>query len=110
MRTPHALLLTPTSRPVCRSDLRELQTLFQLAQGRPSGQVHAPTLGAQQVAVGIPGGISKLAMGVQLALEAHPHWVAVKIDLRNAHNEIKRSKVLERLCAADSLRDMAPVM
>ena len=54
MRTPHALLLTPTSRPVYRSDLRELQTLFQLAQGRPSGQVHAPTLGAQQVAVGNP--------------------------------------------------------
>ena len=63
----------------------------------------------QQVAVGVPGGLSLLVVGVTLALELHPDWVAVKIDLRNAYNELKRAAILARLDAAETLRDLVPL-
>eukprot|EP00973_Karenia_brevis_P027171 3746854-Karenia_brevis.AAC.1 len=49
----------------------------------------------QQVAIGIPSGISMSVFGVRTLLEMHPDWVIVRIDLRNAYNEIKRASVLE---------------
>ena len=64
----------------------------------------------QQVAVGIADGISKLVFGMRLLVEAHPDWVVVKIDLKNAFNEIKRATVLERLCAVSGLRNLVPVI
>eukprot|EP00973_Karenia_brevis_P030038 4140816-Karenia_brevis.AAC.1 len=45
----------------------------------------------QQVAVGTPSGINLVVFGVRSLLELHPDWVAVRIDIRNAYNEIKRS-------------------
>ena len=64
----------------------------------------------QQVAVGMPGGISKLVIGVRLIMEVNPTWVIVKIDLKNAYNEIKRAKVIERMNADDRLRALVPLM
>ena len=63
----------------------------------------------QQVGVGVPGGISKLVFGARLQLEARPDWVVVKIDLKNAHNEIKRSAVMARLNESPQLRCLAPL-
>ena len=62
----------------------------------------------QQVAVGVPAGISLLVFGARALLELHPDWVIVKIDLRNAYNEISRAKIFERLCENPELRDLAP--
>ena len=53
----------------------------------------------QQIAIGIPGGMSRLFFGVRFVLEVHPEWVLVRIDLRNAHNELKRRAMLEPLAA-----------
>ena len=52
----------------------------------------ADYLWPQQVAVGIAGGLSLLILGIRMALEAHPSWVVVKIDLRNAYNELMRAR------------------
>ena len=63
----------------------------------------------QQVAVGVPSGSSLLAFGVRGLLELHPDWVVVKLDIRNAHNEVKRASILQRLLEAPSLRPLAPL-
>ena len=51
----------------------------------------------QQVAVGVAGGSNLLINGIRLLLEAHPDWTAVRLDLRNAYNEIARAHVLRAL-------------
>jgi hypothetical protein len=63
----------------------------------------------QQVAVGEPGGLSILIFGVRAMLEANPDWIVVKVDVRNAYNEIKRAKVFQRLEDTPSLRAMLPL-
>ena len=35
----------------------------------------------QQVAIGVPGGISLLVFGVRALLELNPRWVVVRIDI-----------------------------
>ena len=64
----------------------------------------------QQVAIGVRSGISLLVFGVRAFLELHPDWVAIKIDIRNAYNEIKRSRVLQRLLHVDIPQDFAPML
>jgi hypothetical protein len=63
----------------------------------------------QQVAVGVPGGISLLVFGVRALLEQNPGWVAVRIDIRNAYNEIKRTAALRRLNDSEQLRCLVPL-
>lgn len=63
----------------------------------------------QQVAIGVPNGISLLLFGVRTLLEMRPDWVILKIDLRNAYNEIKRACILRRLIAVDVLHDLVPL-
>jgi len=46
---------------------------------------------------------------MRLLLEVHPDWVIVRLDLRNAFNEICRSKVLERLNQEPHLRSLVPL-
>ena len=47
----------------------------------------------QQVAIGITGGIHLLAFGLRAALETHRGWVLLKLDFKNAFNEMKRAAV-----------------
>ena len=42
-------------------------------------------------------------------MELHPDWVIVKLDLRNAYNEVTRAKILERLERHQTLRALAPL-
>ena len=42
-------------------------------------------------------------------LDLHPDCVAVKLDIRNAHNKIRRNIVLERLLNSGSLALLAPL-
>jgi len=67
-------------------------------------------LSPQQVAVGVESGISKLVFGIRLLAEANPSWAVVKLDLKNAFNEILRAAVLDRLNADQSIRSLVPVM
>ena len=69
----------------------------------------AEHLWPQQIAVGVQGGLSLLILGVRLALETHPTWVAIKIDLRNAYNELMRAVVLARLHDQEHLKALMPL-
>ena len=64
----------------------------------------------QQVAVGVAGGMSKMVFGMRLLLEAHPEWALVKVDLKNAFNEVDRVKVLRALSGFRDLRGLLRVM
>ena len=59
--------------------------------------VLAGYLAPQQVAVGVPGGLDILVHGVRAYLRAQPEHVVVRLDLRNAYNEIDRCVALRRL-------------
>eukprot|EP00973_Karenia_brevis_P090320 12402004-Karenia_brevis.AAC.1 len=63
----------------------------------------------QQVAIGAPSGVGLVIFGVRTLLELHPDWVVVRLDLRNAYNEIKRAAILRRLDASPRLRGLVPL-
>ena len=56
-------------------------------------------LGPTQLGVGVSRGVEIFAATVRLALESNPRWVVVKVDFRNAFNEVSRVALL-RFCAA----------
>jgi len=68
----------------------------------------ASYLGPTQITVGVPGGLSIMVHGVRLLLEQNPHFVAVKVDLRNGYNECDRATALRRLAAVPELAYLAP--
>ena len=49
--------------------------------------------------MGVSRGVEIFAAAVRLALESNPRWVVVKVDFRNAFNEVSRVAFL-RFCAA----------
>ena len=55
------------------------------------------------------GGLTLLVVGVRALVEARPDFAAVKIDLKNAYNEVKRAAVLRALETSPSLRGLAPL-
>ena len=60
----------------------------------------------QQLALSRAGG-QKLVHGVRMTAEANREWPLVKIDMKNAHNEISRACMLEELEAEVTLRHLA---
>ena len=69
----------------------------------------ADYLAPHQVAVGVPGGLDILVHGVRAYLRAQPELVVVRLDLRNAYNEIDRCAALRRLAAVPELAHLAPL-
>ena len=69
----------------------------------------AEYLSPQQVAVGVPGGISVLVHAVRLALEANPGQVVVKCDLKNAFNEVQRATMIDRVLHSP-VKAIAPLL
>ena len=59
----------------------------------------------QQLAVSAAGG-AKLVHSVRMLLEHRQDFVAVKLDIRNAHNEVSRASILEALDREPSLRHL----
>jgi hypothetical protein len=98
---------SPEVRPIGIGEcLRRTITRAVIADRK---EVLAGHLLPQQVAVGVPFGIGLLVFGLRAMLEMHPDWVVVKLDLRNAYNEIKRARILQRLLEAETLKDLAPL-
>ena len=60
----------------------------------------------QQLALSQAGG-AKLVHGVRMMLENKREFVAVKLDIKNAHNEVARSSIIEGLEREPSLRHLA---
>ena len=69
----------------------------------------AEYLSPQQVAVGVPSGISVLVHAVRLALEANPGQVVVKCDLKNAFNEVQRATMIDRVLHSP-VKAIAPLL
>ena len=42
-------------------------------------------------------------------LEVHPEFVVVRLDLKNAHNEVKRASMVRRTAAAKHLGALVPL-
>ena len=64
----------------------------------------------QQVAVGVQGGLSILVHGVRALMQQSPGLVCVKLDLRNAFNEVERAALVEAVYSYPELRDLVPLM
>ena len=60
----------------------------------------------EQLALSQAGG-AKLVHQVRMMSEKNPNMVVVKVDMRNAHNEVSRAAVLEALEREPSLRHLA---
>ena len=60
----------------------------------------------QQLAVS-PAGGAKLVHSVRMLLENRRDFVAVKLDIRNAHNEVSRASIIEAFENEPSLRHLA---
>ena len=60
----------------------------------------------QQVAIRVPSGMSVLVFGVRLTLEIRPDFVVARLDLKNAHNEVKRASMVRRMAAAEHLGEV----
>ena len=60
----------------------------------------------QQVALSQAGG-AKLVHSVRMLLEHRRDFFAVKLDIRNAHNEVSRASIIEALEKEPSLRHLA---
>ena len=60
----------------------------------------------EQLALSKAGG-SKLVHQVRMMSEKNPSMVFVKVDMRNAHNEVSRASVLEALEREDTLRHLS---
>ena len=75
---------------------------IERAVAKTAEEAHAAYLAPEQLGVGVKGGIALLVHGLRLLLEAHPEFVFVSLDTRNAHNEFDResftSYLYVRLC------------
>ena len=60
----------------------------------------------QQLCLSLSGG-HKLVNAVRMLLEENPTHICIKIDLRNAHNEVSRAAIIEELEAEPTLRHLA---
>ena len=63
---------------------------------RDNRPVFTAVLEPQQLALSLAGG-HKLVHQVRMVMEDHRDWVIIKMDVRNAHNEIWRSAIIKAL-------------
>ena len=62
-----------------------------------------------QLGVAVPGGSEAVVLGICAALEAHPDWVLLSMDLTNAFNSVDRALVFEALqTGGPAMRSIIP--
>ena len=60
--------------------------------------------------MGVSGGLSIMVHGLRLLLEQHGDFVVVRIDFRNAYNEVDRRRAFDVIAGDPSLADMVPLL
>ena len=60
----------------------------------------------QQLCLSLSGG-HKLVNAVRMMMEENPDFVVIKVDLRNAHNEVSRAAIIEEREEEPTLRHLA---
>ena len=73
---------------------------------RDNRATFAAVLEPQQLALSLAGG-HKLVHQVRRAMEEHRDWVVLKMDVRNAHNEIWRSAIIQALESEPTTQHLA---
>ena len=96
----------PDVRPVAIGEV-DVCAFTRAAYRDVTHSVLADYLAPQQVAVGISGGLSILVHGVRALLRMRRDFVVVRLDLRNAYNEIDRAVLLQRMAAIPELGPLA---
>ena len=69
-------------------------------------KVFTDFLEPQQLGMSIAGG-PKLVHCIRMVMEQNPTFICVKLDFKNAFNEVNRARVVEALEEEDSLRHLA---
>ena len=98
----------PDVRPVAIGEV-EVRAVGR-AMAADAAEDFADTLAPQQLAVGIPGGISVLIFGTRCMLEMRPRFVVVRLDLRNGFNAVSRAVMLRRMAEQPRLAHLVPFM
>ena len=73
---------------------------------RQNKGVFTEFLEPQQLGMSVAGG-AKLVHCVRMMLEENAHFLCIKLDFRNAFNEVFRSRVVDALEEEASLRHLA---
>ena len=62
-----------------------------------------------QFGIAVQGGTEAVVLGIRAALQAHPDWVVLKVDVSNAFNSVHRSSFFEALLAGgEEFRSILP--
>ena len=88
----------PLFTTIWKALLRDMQERFE-AIFRP-----------QQVAVGVKGGLSIMIHGMRALLQQSPQMVMIKMDLKNAFNEVERAVLVEAVRRHHQLHNLLPYM
>ena len=86
------------ARPGCDSPVQmgdPLITTIWKALLRDMQEKLAAIFRPEQVAVGVKGGLSIMIHGIRALLQQSPEMVCVKMDLKNAFNEVERAALVE---------------
>ena len=98
---------TPDCRPVAVGEtFRRLVTSKVM---RDHKGLFRDALWPQQAAVGVESGQQLVTTGVSVALQQHPDFVAVKVDLANAFNECTRAAMLAAIARSPALTGLLPM-
>jgi len=108
-KAPEVPNQTPDVRPVGIGEPRRVACVSQVMEDWKG--TFAGKLWPHQVAIGVPSGVHVLGIGLRMALEAHPEWVLLKLDLINAFNEMSRAAVLDSIAEGfdGDFADLAPL-
>ena len=98
----------PDVRPVQVGD--PLITTIWKALLRDMQEKLAAIFRPEQVAVGVKGGLSIMIHGMRALLQQSPEMVCVKMDLKNAFNEVERASLVEAVREQPQLHSLLPLM
>ena len=103
-----AAMLGPEVRPVQVGEPL-MTTIWKVFMQGAKESLEA-ILRPEQVAVGVNGGLSILVHGIRALMQQSPGLVCVKLDLRNAFNEVDRAALVRAVRSHHELRDILPLM
>jgi len=100
----HSAAEAPEARPLGMGDL--LRRMIEKALVRDHADAYREFFYPQQVGVGVRGGAALIVTAVRELLRRNPSFVVVRLDLKNAYNEMQRSAMLEAVERNPSLRHL----
>ena len=94
----------PDGRPVGMGDL--LRRLIEKAVVRAHAEAYRDFFWPQQVGLGVRGGAGLIVTAVRELLRRNPSFIVVRLDLKNAYNEMQRKAMLDAVERNPSLRHL----